>query len=79
MVTNLAMSYGRDFMGKGQEEIKRNLDKYVSISQLKLKFYVLKKLKLSLKWLPIILLTNKILKKIYCIPELLYEHFTPAL
>ena len=40
MVTNLAMSYGRDFMGKGQEEIKRNLDKYVSISQLKVKFYV---------------------------------------
>ena len=35
MVTNLAMSYGRDFVGKGQEEIKKNLDKYVSIGQLK--------------------------------------------
>ena len=35
MVTNLAMSYGRDFVGKGQEEIKKNIDKYVSISQLK--------------------------------------------
>jgi hypothetical protein len=53
MVTNLAMSYGRDFMGKGQEEIKRNLDKYVSISQLKYYFavdtaYVTKKLRLLL-------------------------------
>jgi len=53
MVTNLAMSYGRDFMGKGQEEIKRNLDKYVSISQLKYYFavdttYVTKKLSLLL-------------------------------
>jgi len=53
MVTNLAMSYGRDFMGKGQEEIKRNLDKYVSISQLKYYFavdttYVTKKLSILL-------------------------------
>lgn len=53
MVTNLAMSYGRDFMGKGQEEIKRNLDKYVSINQLKYYFavdttYVTKKLSLLL-------------------------------
>jgi len=49
MVTNLAMSYGRDFVGKGQEEIKKNLDKYVSIGQLKYYFavdtsYVSKKL-----------------------------------
>eukprot|EP00088_Acartia_fossae_P017213 TRINITY_DN19753_c0_g1_i1.p1 TRINITY_DN19753_c0_g1~~TRINITY_DN19753_c0_g1_i1.p1 ORF type:complete len:372 (-),score=90.87 TRINITY_DN19753_c0_g1_i1:862-1977(-) len=53
MVTNLAMSYGRDFVGKGQEEIKRNLDKWVSISQLKYYFavdttYVTKKLSLIL-------------------------------
>ena len=51
MVTNLAMSYGRDFVGKGQEEIKKNLDKYVSIGQLKYYFavdtaYVRKKLAL---------------------------------
>jgi len=53
MVTNLAMSYGRDFVGKGQEEIKKNLDKYVSIGQLKYYFavdnsYVSKKLGLLL-------------------------------
>ncbi|XP_023321357.1 protein YIF1B-A [Eurytemora carolleeae] len=53
MVTNLAMSYGRDFVGKGQEEIKKNLDKYVSIGQLKYYFavdnsYVSKKLGLIL-------------------------------
>jgi len=53
MVTNLAMSYGRDFVGKGQEEIKKNIDKYVSISQLKYYFavdttYVSKKLGLLL-------------------------------
>jgi len=53
MVTGLAMSYGRDFMGKGQEEIKKNLDKYVSIGQLKYYFavdntYVSKKLGLLL-------------------------------
>ena len=42
MVTNLAMSYGRDFVGKGQEEIKKNLDKYVSIGQLKVKQFLWK-------------------------------------
>ena len=49
MVTGMAMQYGQDFMGRGQEEIKKNLDKYVSIGQLKYYFavdtsYVAKKL-----------------------------------
>ena len=35
MVTNLAMSYGKDFVGRGQQEIQKSLDKYVSIGQLK--------------------------------------------
>jgi hypothetical protein len=35
MVTNLAMSYGKDFVGRGQQEIKKSIDKYVSIGQLK--------------------------------------------
>ncbi len=53
MVTNMAMQYGQDIMGKGGEEIKKNLDKYVSIGQLKYYFavdtaYVLKKLGLLL-------------------------------
>ena len=37
MVTNLAMSYGKDFVGRGQEEIQKSLNKYVSIGQLKVK------------------------------------------
>lgn len=49
MVTNMAMQYGQEFMGKQGEEIKKNLDKYVSIGQLKYYFavdttYVAKKL-----------------------------------
>ncbi|TRY64314.1 hypothetical protein TCAL_04620 [Tigriopus californicus] len=49
MVTNMAMQYGQEFMGKQSEEIKKNLDKYVSIGQLKYYFavdttYVAKKL-----------------------------------
>ena len=37
MVTGMAMQYGQDFMGRGGEEIKKNLDKYVisrSISEI---------------------------------------------
>lgn len=49
MMTDMAMQYGQDMMGKGQEELKKNLDKYVSIGQLKYYFavdttYVAKKL-----------------------------------
>ena len=49
LVTDMAMQYGQQFMGKGQEEIKKNLDKYISIGQLKYYFavdtsYVAKKL-----------------------------------
>ena len=49
MMTDMAMRYGQDMMGKGQEELKKNLDKYVSIGQLKYYFavdttYVAKKL-----------------------------------
>lgn len=49
MVTGMAMQYGQEFMGRGGEEIKKNLDKYVSIGQLKYYFavdtsYVAKKL-----------------------------------
>ena len=40
VVANMAMQYGQDIMGKGQEELKRNLDKYVSIGQLKYYFAV---------------------------------------
>ena len=40
MVTGMAMQYGQDFMGRGGEEIKKNLDKYVSIGQLKYYFAV---------------------------------------
>lgn len=51
MVTNFAVSYGKDFAAKGQQEITGFLDKYVSISQLKYYFavdtsYVTKKLSL---------------------------------
>jgi len=53
MMTDMAMQYGQDMMGKGQEELKKNLDKYVSIGQLKYYFavdttYVAKKLGLLL-------------------------------
>ena len=53
MVANMAMQYGQEFMGKGQEQIKENLEKYVSIGQLKYYFavdtsYVGKKLGLLL-------------------------------
>eukprot|EP00095_Tigriopus_kingsejongensis_P005865 maker-scaffold38_size502422-snap-gene-1.18 protein:Tk05865 transcript:maker-scaffold38_size502422-snap-gene-1.18-mRNA-1 annotation:"protein yif1b-b-like" len=53
MVTNMAMQYGQEFMGKQGEEIKKNLDKYVSLGQLKYYFavdttYVGKKLGLLL-------------------------------
>ncbi len=49
LVADMAMQYGQTIMGKGQEEIKRNLDKYVSVGQLKYYFavdttYVAKKL-----------------------------------
>ena len=49
MMTDMAMQYGQNMMGKGQEELKKNLDKYVSIGQLKYYFavdttYVAKKL-----------------------------------
>lgn len=40
MVANMAMQYGQDFVGKGGEEFKKNLDKYVSIGQLKYYFAV---------------------------------------
>lgn len=39
-MANMAMQYGQDIVGKGQEEIKRSLDKYVSIGQLKYYFAV---------------------------------------
>jgi len=53
VMTDMAMRYGQDMMGKGQEELKKNLDKYVSIGQLKYYFavdttYVAKKLGLLL-------------------------------
>ncbi len=49
----MAMQYGQDMVGRGQEELRRNLDKYVSIGQLKYYFavdnmYVGKKLGLLL-------------------------------
>lgn len=40
MMANMAMQYGQDIVGKGQEELKKNLDKYVSIGQLKYYFAV---------------------------------------
>ena len=49
MVNDMAMQYGQNFINQGGEEIKKNLDKYVSIGQLKYYFavdtsYVAKKL-----------------------------------
>ncbi len=49
MVANMAMQYGQDIVGRGQEELKKNLGQYVSIGQLKYYFavdnlYVVKKL-----------------------------------
>ena len=40
VVTDMAMQYGQDLVGRGQEELKKNLDKYVSIGQLKYYFAV---------------------------------------
>ena len=40
MMTNMAMQYGQDIVGRGGEEIKKNLDKFVSIGQLKYYFAV---------------------------------------
>merc|ERR1711976_567927 len=39
-MANMAMEYGQNIMGKGGEEIRKNLDKYVSIGQLKYYFAV---------------------------------------
>ena len=62
MMANMAMAYGSDFAAKGQEEIRRNLDKYVSIGQLKYYFavdtsYVTRKLGMEIHGF-IVLLTN---------------------
>lgn len=40
LVTDMAMQYGQDLVGRGQEELKKNLDRYVSINQLKYYFAV---------------------------------------
>ncbi len=40
LVTDMAMQYGQDLVGRGQEELKKNLDKFVSIGQLKYYFAV---------------------------------------
>lgn len=40
MMTGMAMQYGEELMGKGGVEFKKNLDKYVSIGQLKYYFAV---------------------------------------
>ena len=40
VVTDMAMQYGQDLVGRGQEELKKNLDRYVSIGQLKYYFAV---------------------------------------
>ncbi len=40
VMTDMAMRYGQDMMGKGQEELKKNLEQYVSIGQLKYYFAV---------------------------------------
>ena len=40
VVSDMAMQYGQDMVGRGQEELKKNLDKYVSIGQLKYYFAV---------------------------------------
>ena len=40
MVTGMAMQYSQDIVGRGGEEIRKNLDKYVSIGQLKYYFAV---------------------------------------
>ena len=36
----MAMQYSQDLVGRGQEELKKNLNKYVSIGQLKYYFSV---------------------------------------
>jgi len=40
VVTDMAMQYGQQFVGKGQEEIRKNVEKYISIGQLKYYFAV---------------------------------------
>ncbi len=40
MVANMAMQYGQDMAAKGQEELRRNLDRYVSLGQLRYYFAV---------------------------------------
>jgi len=40
VVADMAMQYGQDLVGRGQEELKKNLDRYVSIGQLKYYFAV---------------------------------------
>ena len=49
MVKDMAMQYGQQFVGQGQEAIKEQMNKYISIGQLKYYFavdtsYVAKKL-----------------------------------
>ena len=40
VVADMAMQYSQDLVGRGQEELKKNLNKYVSIGQLKYYFAV---------------------------------------
>jgi len=40
VMASMAMQYGQEFAAKGSEEIKRNLDRYVSIGQLRYYFAV---------------------------------------
>ena len=40
VVADMAMQYSQDLVGRGQEELKKNLNKYVSIGQLKYYFSV---------------------------------------
>ena len=40
LVTDMAMQYGQNIMGQGKAEIQKNLDKYISIGQLKYYFAV---------------------------------------
>lgn len=40
VMADMAMRYGQDMMGKGQEELKKNIDQYVNVGQLKYYFAV---------------------------------------
>lgn len=40
MMTNMAMQYGQTVMNQGSEEFKKNIDRYVSIGQLRYYFAV---------------------------------------